>query len=164
MVRRPILTLFAALIALLPMAQPSSAMGAAITLEGQVIVISGNQLPGPRTPPALQPGSGRTVVAVAGPLSPLTPGQAFLPARALKASIIARSRCNDQGRFRLALPASKQGSGTDSSPRLLTLLLVVPGGYYLNHFDGQGRFASLALPLGPDHPPIILRDDRGAIY
>ena len=163
MVPRQILTLFTALVTLLPMAQPSVAMGTPLTLEGQVTAITGNQLPGPRTPPA-QPGSNRSVIAVEAQLSPLSPGQPFLPARSLKAPIIARSRCDALGRFRLQIPAAKQGAGTGTKPRRLTLLLVVPGGYYLNRFDAQGRFASLALPLSADDPPIVLRDDRGATY
>jgi len=164
MVPRQILTLLAALVALLPLAPQLAASGAVQgALDGQVTAIRGNQLPGVLMPPS-QPGARCTVVAVAAPLSPLHPGQAFLPARARKLPVIARARCNDQGRFRLVLPASHQATSTGASPQQLTLLLVVPGGYYLNHFDGQGRYASLDLPIAAGHPPIVIRDDRGATY
>lgn len=163
MVQPPILILLAALVALLPMAHPSFALGTAVTLEGRVTMINGNQLPGPRTPP-LQADARRTVIAVSGQLAPLQPGQAFLPARSLRAPIIARTHSNARGRFRLVVPVSPQASKITPTVQRLTLLLVVPGGYYLNLFDDQGRFASLALPLSADHPPIVLRDDRGAIH
>jgi len=167
MVARQLLTLFAALAALLPLAPQALGLAASGALQGaldgQVTVIRGNQLPGALTPPS-QPGARCTVVAVAAPLSPLHPGQPFLPARARNLPVIARARCNDQGRFRLVFPASNQATSTGASPSQLTLLLVVPGGYYLNHFDGQGRYASLDLPIAAGHPPIIIRDDRGATY
>lgn len=161
MVHRPLLKLTAALAALLPLNLAPAALATPVLVDGRVIVISGNQLPGPGIPPP-GPGRGLTVVAVAGTIAPVQPGRPFLPATALRAPIIARARCNDQGRFRLSLPRSTARSNASQQP--LTLLLQVPGGYYLNHFDGEGRFASIPTPGAGDQPPIVLRDDRGALY
>lgn len=145
------------------MASPLQRSGSgSIVLEGSVIVISGNQLPGPRQT-APTPGLGCTVVAVAGTVMPAQPGQALLPARSLKAPILARSRCNRQGRFRLNVPAPAHWPIKPPGNARLTLMLEVPGGYYLNHFDGQGLFATIPLPLAADRAPITLRDDRNAL-
>lgn len=175
MVPGPLLRLLAALTALLPLMPPGAIPGVAMPInaigstavEGVVTEISGDQLPGPgQVGP--RPAAGCTVIAVSGPLTPLRPGEAFLPSQALQAPILARARCDSRGRFRLLVPAA--GPAPQSSPhstrtgRRLTLLLQVPGGFYLNHFDGQGDFASIELPLAADHPPIVLRNDRGALY
>jgi hypothetical protein len=39
----------------------------------------------------------------------------------------------------------------------------VPGGYYLNRFDHQGRFASLQLPEDL-RQELLLHDDRAARF
>lgn len=161
MVHRPLLKVTAALAALLHLNLTPAALAAPMLVEGRVIIVSGNQLPGPRTPKP-SPGRQRIVVAMAGTVSPLQPGLPFLPASALRAPILSRTRCNDQGVFRLVLPRSAASSS--ASERQLTLLLQVPGGYYLNHFDGQGHFAAISIPMTADQPPIVLRDDRGALY
>lgn len=145
------------------MASPLQRSGTgSIVLEGSVIVISGNQLPGPRQA-APTPGLGCTVVALAGAVKPMQPGQALLPARSLKAPILARARCNPQGRFQLNVPAPAHWPSTPPDAARLTLMLEVPGGYYLNHFDGQGRYAAITLPLAAEPAPITLRDDRDAL-
>lgn len=134
-----------------------------IILEGSVVVIRGNQLPGPRRE-APTPAQACTVVAVAGAVMPLQPGQALLPSQALKAPILARARCNRQGRFRLSVPPVARWPGGYRGPDQLTLMLQVPGGYYLNLFDGRGQFASFALPLALNPTPITLMDDRDALH
>ncbi|MFM8526336.1 MAG: hypothetical protein ACKOCM_12065 [Cyanobacteriota bacterium] len=161
MVRRSLLTLTAALAAVFHLNLPAGALASPVLVDGTVMVIAGNRFPGPHLSPP-QPGRGMTVVAIAGRVSPAQPGQPFLPAAALRAPIIGRARCNAQGRFRLSLPQSRTSSSASDPP--LTLLLQVPGGYYLNHFDGEGRFASIRIPRPPDQPPILLRDDRGALH
>jgi len=141
---------------------PSASGARALVLEGSVVVIRGNQLPGPRRIEP-SPASACTVIAVAGAVMPLQPGQALLPARALKAPILARVRCNRQGRFRLTLPDPARWPIRLAGTPRLTLMLEVPGGYYLNHFDGEGQFVALGLPLASDRAPITLRDDRDAV-
>lgn len=167
MVQRTLLSLLAALAALLPLHPSGGALPPhQMAIEGQVLVERGNQMPGPGK--AVQrPGAGMTVIAIRGNLSPLQPGQPFLPANALKAPILGRARSDSHGRFRLTLARPKteptQATREGTRPRI-TLLLAVAGGYYLNRFDAQGQFASISLPLGPEQPPILLRDDRGATF
>lgn len=167
MVKRSLLTLLVALAILLPINPPVGALSLkSMTLAGRVILQSGNQMPGPRTP-SQRPGAGTTVVAIGGYVAPQHPGQPFLAANALKAPIVGRARSDLQGRFTLTLPASKAAAaGTPKAGpgQRITLLLVVPGGYYLNRFDAQGRFASITLPISADQPPILLKDDRAATF
>lgn len=167
MVKRTLLSLVAALAALIHLNLPVPALSLkSMALEGRVILQSGNQIPGPRTP-SQRPGAGTTVVAIGGYVSPQQPGQPFLAANALKAPIVGRARSDIQGRFTLTLPASKAaaaGTPQAGAGQRITLLLVVPGGYYLNRFDAQGRFASITLPISADQPPILLKDDRGATF
>ena len=167
MVKRTLLTLLVALAILLPINPPVGAISLkSMTLAGRVIVQSGNQMPGPRTP-SQRPGAGTTVVAIGGYVAPQQPGQPFLAANALKAPIVGRARSDLQGRFTLTLPASKAaaaGTPKAGAGQRLTLLLVVPGGYYLNRFDAQGRFASINWPISADQAPILLKDDRGATF
>ena len=167
MVKRTLLTLLVALAILLPINPPVGTISLkSMTLAGRVIVQSGNQMPGPRTP-SQRPGAGTTVVAIGGYVAPQQPGQPFLAANALKAPIVGRARSDLQGRFTLTLPASKAaaaGTPKAGAGQRLTLLLVVPGGYYLNRFDAQGRFASINWPISADQAPILLKDDRGATF
>lgn len=167
MVKRTLLTLLVAFAILLPINPPVGALSLkSMTLAGRVIVQSGNQMPGPRTP-SQRPGAGTTVVAIGGYVAPQQPGQPFLAANALKAPIVGRARSDLQGRFTLTLPASKAaaaGTPKAGAGQPITLLLVVPGGYYLNRFDAQGRFASINWPISADQAPILLKDDRGATF
>lgn len=55
------------------------------------------------------------------------------------------------GHFQLVLP-----------PGVVTLLIAVPGGYWLNRFDGRGDFSSVLLENGLG--PVLLLDDRGALH
>jgi hypothetical protein len=167
MVKRSLLTLLVALAILLPINPPVGALPlTSMTLAGRVILQSGNQMPGPRTP-SQRPGAGTTVVAIGGYVAPQQPGQPFLAANALKAPIVGRARSDHQGRFTLTLPAIKVASSSTTkkvTEQHVTLLLVVPGGYYLNRFDAQGRFASIKWPISADQAPILLIDDRGATF
>jgi hypothetical protein len=168
MVRRSFLSLVAAFAAaLLHLNPPVEALSLnPMALEGRVIVERGNQMPGPLTPNQ-RPGAGATVVAIRGYLSPQQPGQPFLPANALRAPILARASGDSRGQFRLTLPPSKTAAGGNTKSGVgqrITLLLAVPGGYYLNRFDAQGRFASISLPISADQSPILIHDDRGAIF
>ena len=166
MTTRPLQVLAAVLTGLLPLQPPAAALAASARrdptqLEGKVVVMRGNQMPGIRTAPQA-PAAGAVVLAVSGLVAPLKSGQPFLPAGALKAPVLAKTRCDAQGHFRLILSRGSQAAG-QGIPQQVTLLLLVPGGYWLNRFDGQGRFASLSLPLPADHPPIVLIDDRHAL-
>ena len=167
MIKRTLPTLLLASAILLPINPPVGALSLkSMTLAGRVILQNGNQMPGPRTP-SQRPGAGATVVAIGGYVAPQQPGQPFLAANALKAAIVGRARSDLQGRFTLTLPASKAaaaGTNTAGAGHHVTLLLVVPGGYYLNHFDAQGRFASIHWPFSADQTPLLLIDDRGATF
>jgi hypothetical protein len=167
MIKRTLPTLLVALAILMPINPPVGALPLkSMTLAGRVILQSGNQMPGPRTP-SQRPGAGTTVVAIGGYVAPQQPGQPFLAANALKAPIVGRARSDHQGRFTLTLPASKAaavGTNRAGAGQHVTLLLVVPGGYYLNRFDAQGRFASIKWPISADQAPILLIDDRGATF
>lgn len=124
-------------------------------LQGRIERQIGNRMPGPALPPA-PPGAAQELVAVDGALQPQQAGDPFLPAAALRAPVLGRTRSDARGAFSLRLPAGM-------ASRTVTLLLVVPGGYYLNAFDHTGRFASLNLPAAAGQP-LILRDDRGALF
>ena len=124
-------------------------------LRGRIVQQHGNQLPGLR--PQVSAAAAGVVVVVAGQLSPLRLGDPFLPQAALAAPILARARSGADGVFALRLPPQASGSAR------VTVLLQVPGGYYLNRFDAQGRFVSLRLPEGVQEP-LLLIDDRAASF
>lgn len=119
-----------------------------IPVEGVVQRLSGNRLPGP-TPSAAVLASGRRVVAIRGSLP--AAGQPLwsrpLPPERLLGSAVT----DGQGRFRLSLP-----------PGPATLLIEVPGGFYLNSFDGRADFSSVTV--APGLAPLRLVDDRGALH
>lgn len=134
-----------------------SAMAAApaFTLHGRIQRLSGNRMPGPSRPPA-PPSVHQELVVVAGALRPWRQGDPFLPEAQLRASILGRTRSDGQGQFHLKVPAAPDGSA------VVTVLLVVPGGFYLNAFDHQGCFAS--IDLREVSQPLLLTDDRGALF
>ncbi len=138
------------LLMVLPMhSPPAAAAPAPILVQGQLVRLSGNQLPGPGLRPGAAAAAGRWVVAVRGSLA--AGGQPLwrqpLPADRL----LGRSRTDSQGRFALRLP-----------PGIATLLIEVPQGYWLNRFDGQGDYATVTVQ--PGLPPQRLVDDRGALF
>lgn len=124
-------------------------------LQGRIERPAGNRMPGPALTPA-PPAPAQELVAVEGSIQPRQPGDPFLPAAALRAPVVGRTRSDGTGAFRLSLAPGK-------STRTVTLLLVVPGGYYLNAFDHAGRFASLSLPAATGRL-LILSDDRRAVF
>ena len=138
---------------------PSPLMAAEVPqqLRGRVLQQAGNQFPGVDRGQSGIALAVADVVLVAGQLSPRQLGDPFLPARALTAATLARGRSRPDGSFALTLPA------TGVLPARATLLLKVPGGYYLNRFDDQGRFASIQLPQDLQRE-LLLNDDRSARY
>jgi len=75
--------------------------------------------------------------------SPMTPEEKLLRA-------MGQARTDGRGRFHLRLP-----------PGVATLLIDVPGGFWLNSFDGRGDFSSVTVRPGLE--PLRLLDDRGAL-
>lgn len=128
-----------------------------LTIHGQIKRHSGNRLPGPSLPPVTV-AAGQELVVVQGELQPQQLGDPFLPSPALKAPVLGRTRTDAHGHFQLTLPHPPA-----TTRARVTVLLVVPGGYYLNAFDGAGRFASLSLPADAEQP-LVLHDDRGALF
>ena len=126
-------------------------------LVGKIQRLKGNQQPGleQREPPEIL--VGQEVVVVKGRVDPVQFGDPFLPLDRLKAAVISRGRSDGSGCFRLPLQVQ---SGAASE---VTVFLVVPGGYYLNRFDGSGSFAALAIR---DEAPtqLVLVDDRSAVH
>lgn len=154
-----LMPLLMATLALFPLSNlPRQAMAASppLVLHGRIQRLWGNRMPGLSVPP-LAPAADQELVLVEGQLRPLQLGDPFLPAARLRAPVLARHRSDANGQFRLALPSS------GDPPDVVTVLLVVPGGYYLNAFDHTGCFASLALPAATQQP-LLLRDDRGATF
>lgn len=131
-------------------AEPSAA------LHGRVTEQRGNQQPGAGRP-KLGTGVSRSLVVVAGQISPLQLGDPFLPAAALHLPILARGRSGADGAFVIALPSAK------TLPARITVLLELPKGYYLNRFAADGSFASLPLPQALQQP-LLLIDDRAASF
>lgn len=130
---------------------------ASAQLSGSIQRVRGNQQPGIGRHTAAAPAIDQEVVLVRGRVQPKQLGDPFLPAASLRAPILSRARSDESGRFHLPLDSALD------QQQPLTLLLVVPGGYYLNRFDGSGNFATLAIPTSPDQP-IVLVDDRGALF
>lgn len=139
------------------LAPETSAMAASpsLTLQGRIERLSGNRQPGPSLPPPAAAG-GQELVVVQGTLQPRQLGDPFLPADTLRAPVLGRTQSDGHGHFRLPV-ASTAGDN------VVTVFLVVPGGYYLNAFDSEGRFASLTLPAAAGQP-LVLQDDRGALF
>ena len=136
---------------------PVMAVQASIPLCGSIQRLRGNQQPSIGRSAAAAPAAAQDVVLVSGRVFPVQLGDPFLPAAALRASILGRARSDANGRFCIPLdPAPAAGQP-------LTLLLVVSGGYYLNRFEGSGSFASLSLPAAGSDPPLLI-DDRGATF
>jgi hypothetical protein len=127
-----------------------------VILVGKIQRLKGNQQPGleQRQPPETL--VEQEVVVVKGRVDPVQFGDPFLPFDRLKAVVISRGRSDGSGCFRLPLQVP-------SSPASeVTVFLVVPGGYYLNRFDGSGSFATLAI--SEEAPArIVLVDDRSAV-
>ena len=121
-----------------------------VPVEGWLERVCGNQLPGPG-PSLAAPtvAQGRRVLAIRGtlPAAARPLWTAPLPADRL----LGQARTDGHGRFRLLLP-----------PGPVTLLIEVPGGYWLNRFDGCGDFTSLQVQ--PGLAPVRLVDDRGAVF
>ena len=127
-----------------------------IFLQAKVIRLSGNQMPG---------GGGRRqfaapaqeVIVVAGTLHPTELGNPVLSQQAMNSEILLRARSDSNGFLTLRLPLDLRQVGR------VTILLVVPGGYYLNRFDEQGNFSSLSLSEGLDKL-LVLVDDRNSFH
>ena len=127
-----------------------------LILVGKIQRLSGNQQTG--TEPRQQPQAvaGQEVVVVKGRVDPMQFGDPFLPVDRLKAPVISRGRSDALGSFRLPL----QELSNDT--REVTVFLVIPGGYYLNRFDGSGSFS--AFDIRQSSPsPLVLTDDRGVV-
>lgn len=132
-----------------PDGAPSPAAAAEpLPVSGRVDRLSGDQLPGPDHRAVPRPAPGRRVVAVAGtlPAGGLPLWRAPLP----HGRLLGQARTDGRGRFHLRLP-----------PGVATLLIDVPGGFWLNSFDGRGDFSSVTVRPGLE--PLRLLDDRGAL-
>ncbi|MEB3308587.1 MAG: hypothetical protein VKK98_10635 [Cyanobacteriota bacterium] len=125
-------------------------------ISGKVQRLTGDQRPGPgsRLPPVDL--SDQEIVVVAGAVQPREFGDPFLPVGHLKAPVISRGRTDALGCFRLMLDSHL------SQTSQITIFLVVPGGYYLNRFDGSGSFAKAEIRQAAA-APIVLLDDRNAL-
>jgi len=120
-----------------------------VPVEGWLERVDGNRMPGPDpAPAATTAGPGRQVLAIGGTLS--AAAQPLWTAPLPADRLLGQASTDGQGRFRLLLP-----------PGPATLLIAVPGGYWLNRFDGRGDFASLQVQ--PGLAPVRLVDDRGAV-
>ena len=129
-----------------------------LILSGQVQVTRGNRLPGPGLKPVASSSSGgQEVVAVLGRIQPVQFGDPYLPGSQLRAPILGRARSGPTGRFQLSI------GPLASAPAEITVLLVVPGGFYLNRFEGSGSFAVERVPQARPQP-IVLVDDRGVVF
>ena len=126
-------------------------------LRVQVIQRRGNQMPNLEIPQQQEQPGAVVVVILAGQVKASMLGDPFLPSAALRAPILARATTQRDGHLNWQLPA------THTWPRHITLMLEVPGGLYLNRFDGSGHFASLQQPEELNNL-LTLVDDRGAVY
>jgi len=141
-----------------PMPESTALAGEApLILSGRIQKLQGNRQPGPDPMPALGPASGQEIVVVLGGIQPVQLGDPFLPERNLRAPILSRGWSGPTGHFQLPVAHPLP------EPFAVTVLLVVPGGYYLNRFDGSGAFAAYHLPQASQQP-IELVDDRGAVF
>lgn len=128
-----------------------------VILTGKIQRLNGNRLPGPVRPGVAGPLAGQEVVVVLGRVEPMQFGDPFLPVSELRAPLIGRGRSDASGAFAVRI------ASVSTEPLDVTLLLVVPGGYYLNSFAQTGAFASLTI--GPTVPgPVLLVDDRDAVF
>lgn len=133
----------------MPLQQP-------IILQAKVIRLSGNQIPG---------GGGRRqfaapaqeVIVVAGILHPTELGNPLLPQQVMNSEILLRARSDSNGFLTLRLPLDLP------QVRRVTIMLAVPGGYYLNRFDEQGNFSSLS-PSEELDKLLVLVDDRNSFH
>jgi len=127
-----------------------------IFLQAKGIRLSGNQMPG---------GGGRRqfaapaqeVIVVAGTLHPTELGRPLLPQQAMNSEILLRARSDSNGFLTLRLPLDLE------KPGRVTILLVVPEGYYLNRFDEHGNFSSLSLSEDLNDL-LVLVDDRNSFH
>jgi hypothetical protein len=136
---------------------PAMAKSPAVILTGSIQKWRGNRQPGPGLGPNPLVAVGQEVIAVQGRIFPSQLGDPFLPSSQLRTPVLSRAPSNTNGQFQLVIPTE----GTIQ--REVTLLLVVPGGYYLNRFDSSGSFATVQLPH-PHQQPIVLIDDRGTVF
>lgn len=142
----------------LPMPElPALAGEPPLLLSGRIHRLRGNRQPGPGPMPAPGLASGQDIVVVLGRIQPVQLGDPFLPEAKLQAPILSRGRSGTTGHFQLSVAQARP------EPFEVTLLLVVPGGYYLNRFDGSGAFAAYRLPQASQQS-IELLDDRGAVF
>jgi hypothetical protein len=133
------------------------AISPAVILTGSIQQLRGNRQPGPGLKPNPVMAVDQEVIAVQGRIVPSQLGDPFLPSSKLRTPVISRARSDVNGRFQLAIPQA-----ADSVDEV-TLLLVVPGGYYLNRFGSSGSFATVPISQS-DQQPILLIDDRGAVF
>jgi hypothetical protein len=151
------ITCLAIQVPLNPFSPPPVVAGApSVILVGKIQRLQGNQQPGtePRQEPLAV--AGQEVVVVKGRVTPVGFGDPFLPLNRLNAPVITRGLSDADGSFRL--PLRELSSDTSE----ITLFLVVPGGYYLNRFDGSGSFSALNIHQLSDNP-LVLTDDRSAV-
>jgi hypothetical protein len=132
-----------------PVSPQAAAAPAPLPLSGRVEQVAGDLMPGPGGRSTPRPAPGRRVMAVRGTLPaggrPLWSGP--LPPQRL----LAEATTDADGHFQLLLP-----------PGVVTLLIAVPGGYWLNRFDGRGDYSSVLLEHGLG--PVLLLDDRGTLH
>lgn len=142
-----------------PMLEMATAAGEPpLILSGRIQTLRGSRQPGPGQLRAPEMAIGQEIVLVLGRIDPVRLGDPFLPAAHLRAPILNRAKSGPRGDFRVSV----MGKPTNQ-PFQVTILLVVPGGYYLNRFDGSGAFASYLLPQRTQQY-IELVDDRGALF
>jgi hypothetical protein len=140
-----------------PFLEPALAEEAKMILYGSIQRVRGNRLPGPANSAVADVSKDQEIVVVQGRINPLQLGDPFLPAAKLTAPIVGRGRSDATGTFKLEI-ANLPPENCD-----VTVLLVIPGGFYLNRFDSSGSFASFCLPQD-FHKKINLIDDREAIF
>jgi hypothetical protein len=132
-----------------PLIPPAAAAPAPLPLSGRVEQVAGDLMPGPGGRRVPRPAAGRRVVAVSGTLP--AGGQPLWSAPLPSHRLLAEATTDAGGHFRLFLP-----------PGVVTLLIGVPGGYWLNRFDGRGDYSSVLLERGLGS--VLLLDDRGALH
>ena len=127
-----------------------------IVLHAKVIRMGGNQMPGgggSRQFAAMA----QEVIVVAGTLHPTELGNPVLSQHAMNSEILLRARSDSNGFLTLRLPLDLE------KPGRVTILLVVPEGYYLNRFDEHGNFSSLSLSEDLNDL-LVLVDDRNSFH
>lgn len=140
-----------------PFLEPALAEEVNMILYGSIQRVRGNRLPGPSSSAVADASKNQEIVVVQGRINPLQLGDPFLPAAKLTAPIVGRSRSDATGTFKLEI------ANLPTDDCNVTILLAIPGGFYLNRFDSSGSFMSFCLPRDC-HKKINLIDDREVIF